>query len=38
MYGRTSVNRRQVLAELRCLVVRMAEENQTWGYAQFKAR
>jgi hypothetical protein len=31
-YDRTSVNRRQVLAEIRRLVVRMAEENPTWRY------
>jgi putative transposase len=35
-YGRTSVNRCQVLAEIRRLVVRMAEENQTWGYTRIQ--
>jgi hypothetical protein len=35
-YGRTSVNRRQVLAEIRGLVVRMAEENPTWGYTRIQ--
>ena len=35
-YGRTSVHRRQVLAEIRRLVVRMAEENQTWGYTRIQ--
>jgi len=35
-YGRTSVNRRQVLAEIRRLVVRMAEENKTWGYTRIQ--
>jgi hypothetical protein len=30
-YERTPVNRRQLLAEIRRLVVRMAEENPTWG-------
>jgi putative transposase len=36
MYGRTSVNRRQVLVEIRRLVVRMAEENPTWGYTRIQ--
>jgi hypothetical protein len=36
-YGRPSVNRRQVLAEIRRLVVRMAEENPTWAIRGFKA-
>ena len=35
-YGRTPVHRRQVLAEIRRLVVRMAEENQTWGYTRIQ--
>ena len=35
-YGRTSVNRRQVLAEIRRLAVRMAEENPTWGYTRIQ--
>ena len=35
-YGRTLVNRRQVLAEIRRLVVRMAEENPTWGYTRIQ--
>ena len=33
-YGRPSVHRHQVLAEIRRLVVRMAEENPTWGYTR----
>jgi Transposase len=35
-YGRTSVNRRQVLVEIRRLVVRMAEENPMWGYTRMQ--
>jgi hypothetical protein len=35
-YGRTSVNRRQVLVEIRRLVVRMAEENPMWGYTRIQ--
>jgi putative transposase len=35
-YGRPSVHRRQVLAEIRRLVVRMAEENPTWGYTRIQ--
>jgi DNA-binding NarL/FixJ family response regulator len=35
-YGRPSVSRRQVLAEIRRLVVRMAEENPTWGYTRIQ--
>jgi putative transposase len=34
--GRSSVHRRQVLAEIRRLVVRMAEENPTWGYTRMQ--
>ncbi len=37
-YGRTSVNGRQVLVEIRRLVVRMAEENPTWGYTRLAPR
>jgi putative transposase len=33
---RTSVHRRQVLAEIRRLVVRMAEDNPTWGYTRIQ--
>jgi putative transposase len=35
-YGRTPVNRRQLLAEIRHLVVRMAEENPTCGYTRIQ--
>jgi putative transposase len=35
-YGRPPVYRRQVLAEIRRLVVRMAEENPTWGYTRIQ--
>jgi hypothetical protein len=35
-YCRASVHRRQVLAEIRRLVVRMAEENPTWGYTRMQ--
>ena len=35
-YGRYPVDRRQVLAEIRRLVVRMAEENPTWGYTRIQ--
>jgi hypothetical protein len=35
-YGRTSVNRRQVLTEIRRLVVRMAGENPMWGYTRIQ--
>src|SRR6476469_5393234 len=35
-YGRTEVNRRQVLTEILRLVVRMAEENPTWGYTRIQ--
>ena len=35
-YRRPSVNRGQVLAEIRHLVVRMADENQTWGYTRIQ--
>ena len=34
--GRPSVHRRQVLAEIRRVVVRMAEENPTWGYTRMQ--
>jgi putative transposase len=37
-YGRPSVHRRQVLAEIRRLVVRMAGENPTWAIRGCKAR
>lgn len=38
-YGRRAlVNRRQLLAEIRRLVVRMAEENPTWGYTRIRVR
>jgi putative transposase len=36
MCGRRSVYRRQVLAEIRRLVIRMAEENATWGYTRMQ--
>jgi putative transposase len=32
----SAVNRRQVLAEIRRLVVRMAEKNPTWGYTRMQ--
>jgi putative transposase len=35
-YARAPVNRRQVLAEIRRLVVRMAKENPTWGYTRIQ--
>jgi hypothetical protein len=35
-YSRTSVNQRRVLVEIRRLVVRMAEENPTWGYTRMQ--
>ena len=35
-FGRTLVHRRLVLAEIRRLVVRMAEENPTWGYTRMQ--
>jgi hypothetical protein len=35
-YARTSVRRRQVLAEIRRLVVGMAEDNETWGYTRIQ--
>jgi hypothetical protein len=34
-YTRQS-SRRAVLAEIRCLVIRMAEENPTWGYTRIQ--
>ena len=34
--GRPPVHRRQVLAEIRQLVVQMAEENPTWGYTRIQ--
>jgi putative transposase len=34
--GHPSIHRRQVLAEIRRLVVRMAEENPTWGYTRMQ--
>ena len=34
--GRPSVDRRQVLADIRRLVVRMAEENPRWGYTRMQ--
>jgi len=34
--GRPSVHRRQVVAEIRRLVIRMAEENPTWGYTRIQ--
>ena len=36
MTGAPSVHRRQILAEIRRLVVRMAEANQTWGYTRIQ--
>jgi hypothetical protein len=33
-YAKTASSRRGVLAEIRRLVVRMAEENPTWGYTR----
>jgi hypothetical protein len=35
-YASARVNRRQVLAEIRRLVIRMAEENPTWGYTRIQ--
>ena len=35
-YGRCRSNRQGVLAEIRRLVVRMAEENPTWGYTRIR--
>lgn len=35
-YARTRMRRRGVLAEIRRLVVRMAEENPTWGYTRIQ--
>jgi transposase InsO family protein len=35
-YTRRGVGRRGVLAEIRQLVVRMAEENPTWGYTRIR--
>jgi transposase InsO family protein len=35
-YAKTSRSRRGVLAEIRQLVVRMAEENPTWGYTRIQ--
>jgi helix-turn-helix protein len=35
-YGRTRSSRRGVLVEIRRLVVRMAEENPTWGYTRIQ--
>jgi len=37
-YLRARSNRRAVLAEIRGLVRRMAEENPTWGYTRPRAR
>jgi hypothetical protein len=33
-YAKTRGGRPGVLAEIRCLVVRMAAENPTWGYTR----
>ena len=35
-YSRTPTGRRGVLAEIRQLVVRMAEDNPTWGYTRIR--
>ena len=35
-YAKTGTRRRGVLAEIRQLVVRMAEENPTWGYTRIQ--
>jgi transposase InsO family protein len=35
-HARAAVNRRQVLDEIRRLVVRMADENPTWGYTRIQ--
>src|SRR4029077_6211717 len=35
-YGRPLVNRRQVVAEIPRLVVRMADENPAWGYTRIQ--
>ena len=35
-YGRPSVHRRQVLAEIRRLVIPIADENPTWGYTRMQ--
>ena len=35
-YRNTRPGRRGVLAAIRCLVVRMAEENPTWGYTRIQ--
>ena len=35
-YKKRRTNRRGILAEIRQLVVRMAEENPTWGYTRIQ--